>query len=60
MSTTTKTTTMTTRKLYGKDLSEYENMDVEDLLAHLTEEELEVLSRDVDPDVRWLQLSLNF
>jgi len=48
--TTTKTTTMTTRKLYGKDLAEYENMDVDDLLAQLTPEELDILSREVDPD----------
>lgn len=49
--TTTKTTTMTSRKLYGRDLAEYENMDVDDLLAQLTPEELDILSREVDPDV---------
>lgn len=47
----TETKTLTTRKLYGKDLSEYENMDVDELLAQLSQEELEMLSRDVDPDV---------
>jgi tropomodulin len=54
--TATKTTTMTTRKLYGKDLSEYENMDVDELLSQLTPEELDILSKDVDPDVKitWL------
>ena len=50
--TTTMTKTSTTRKLYGRDLSEYENMDVDELLTHLTPEELEILSKDVDPDVR--------
>jgi tropomodulin len=58
--TATKTTTMTTRKLYGKDLSEYENMDVDELLSQLTPEELDILSKDVDPDVKitWLWLAL--
>lgn len=36
--------------LYGKDLKEYENIPIEDLLNQLTEEELEQLSNDVDPD----------
>jgi len=36
--------------LYGKDLSEYEHMDVDELLTHLSPEELEILSKDVDPD----------
>ncbi len=49
--TTTKTTTMTSKKLYGRDLSEYDNMDVDDLLSQLTPEELDILSREVDPDV---------
>lgn len=51
--TTTKTTTMTSKKLYGRDLSEYDNMDVDDLLAQLTPEELDILSREVDPDVSY-------
>lgn len=46
------TKTMTTRMLYGKDLSEYEHMDVDELLTHLSPEELEILSKDVDPDVK--------
>jgi tropomodulin len=41
---------MTARKLYGKDLSDYDNMDVDELLAQLTTDELELLSREVDPD----------
>lgn len=36
--------------LYGKDLSEYANIPIEDLLNQLTEEELEQLSSEVDPD----------
>ena len=38
------------RLLYGKDLSEYANIPIEDLLNQLTEEELEQLSNEVDPD----------
>ena len=36
--------------LYGKDLKEYENIPIDELLNQLTEEELEQLSNDVDPD----------
>lgn len=51
-SSTTKTTTMTTAaKLYGKDLSEYDDIDVDKLLAELTPEELNILAKEVDPDV---------
>ncbi|XP_077265885.1 tropomodulin isoform X4 [Temnothorax americanus] len=50
-SSTTKTTTMTTAaKLYGKDLSEYDDIDVDQLLAELTPEELNILAKEVDPD----------
>ena len=42
---------MTHRKLFGRDLSEYENMDVDELLSQLSPEELDILSREVDPDV---------
>ncbi|XP_037081849.1 tropomodulin-like isoform X3 [Pollicipes pollicipes] len=38
------------KKLYGKDLSEYENMDMDELLDQLTPEEIDILTRDVDPD----------
>ena len=46
-------------KLYGKDLSKYDDIDLDDLLAKLTEEELEELETElIDPDVsvpmRWL------
>ncbi|XP_074593416.1 tropomodulin [Brevipalpus obovatus] len=36
--------------LYGKELKEYENIPIDELLNQLTEEELEQLSNDVDPD----------
>lgn len=36
--------------LYGKDLKEYEKVNVDDLLPNLTAEELEQLSNEVDPD----------
>lgn len=36
--------------LYGRDLKEYDNINVEDLLNQLSAEELEQLSEDVDPD----------
>ncbi|XP_043203502.1 uncharacterized protein LOC122371323 [Amphibalanus amphitrite] len=40
------------KKLFGKDLSEYDNMDMDDMLDQLTAEEIELLTRDVDPDGR--------
>ncbi|XP_073983442.1 tropomodulin isoform X3 [Rhodnius prolixus] len=50
-SSSTKTTTMTTAaKLYGKDLSEYDEMDVDQLLSQLTQEEINMLVKEVDPD----------
>jgi len=36
--------------LYGRDLKEYENVNVEDLLGQLSADELEQLSNEVDPD----------
>ncbi|XP_065157889.1 tropomodulin-1 isoform X1 [Atheta coriaria] len=51
----TKTTTMTTpAKLYGKDLSEYDEIDVEELLAKLSPEEINILAKEVDPDDSFL------
>lgn len=48
----TTTTTMTTpAKLYGKDLSVYDDVDVDELLDKLTAEEISVLAKEVDPDV---------
>ena len=43
---------MTSKKLYGKDLKEFDDIDVDDLLTQLSAEELEILSKEVDPDVR--------
>jgi tropomodulin len=51
-SSTTKTTTMTTpAKLYGRDLSEYDEIDVDELLNKLSAEEINILAKEVDPDV---------
>ncbi|XP_053970209.1 tropomodulin-like isoform X8 [Anastrepha ludens] len=54
-SSTTKTTTLTTpAKLYGKDLSEYDEIDVDALLAQLSPEEINILAKEVDPDDNFL------
>ncbi|CAO1426843.1 unnamed protein product [Diamesa hyperborea] len=54
-SSSTKTTTLTTpAKLYGKDLSEYDDIDVETLLAQLSPEEINILAKEVDPDDSFL------
>ena len=51
-SSTTKTATISTpAKLYGKDLSEYDEVDVDALLAQLSPEEINILAKEVDPDV---------
>lgn len=41
----------TPAKLYGKDLSEYDEIDVDELLAKLTTDEINILAKEVDPDV---------
>lgn len=41
----------TPAKLYGKDLGVYEEMDVDELLSKLSPEEINVLAKEVDPDV---------
>lgn len=41
----------TPAKLYGKDLSEYDDVDVEALLAQLSADEINILAKEVDPDV---------
>lgn len=41
----------TPAKLYGKDLGEYEEMDVDELLSQLSPEEINILAKEVDPDV---------
>ena len=41
----------TPAKLYGKDLSEYDDIDVDTLLSQLSAEEINILAKEVDPDV---------
>lgn len=41
----------TAAKLYGKDLSDYDDVDVDELLSQLTPEEINILAKEVDPDV---------
>lgn len=41
---------MASTKLFGKDLSQYEDVDIDDLLEQLSPEELEMLAGEVDPD----------
>ncbi|XP_030020914.1 tropomodulin-1 isoform X2 [Manduca sexta] len=54
-SSSTKTTTMTTpAKLYGRELSTYDEVDVDELLSKLTQEELTMLAKEVDPDDNFL------
>lgn len=47
----------TPAKLYGKDLSEYDEVDVDELLAQLSAEEIKILAKEVDPDVSLCQLA---
>ncbi|XP_013164667.1 PREDICTED: tropomodulin-1 isoform X2 [Papilio xuthus] len=54
-SSSTKTTTMTTpAKLYGRELSAYDEVDVDELLSKLSQEELTMLAKEVDPDDNFL------
>ncbi|XP_026737011.1 tropomodulin-1 isoform X2 [Trichoplusia ni] len=54
-SSSTKTTTMTTpAKLFGRELSTYDEVDVDELLAKLSQEELTMLAKEVDPDDNFL------
>ena len=48
----------TPAKLYGKDLSEYDDVDVDALLAQLSPEEINILAKEVDPDVSSLMIQL--
>lgn len=41
----------TPAKLYGKDLGEYDELDVDELLSQLSPEEISMLAKEVDPDV---------
>lgn len=42
----------TPAKLYGKDLSAYDEIDVDELLSQLSQEEITMLAKEVDPDVK--------
>ena len=43
---------MAHQKLYGKDIKEYIDMDLDEMLSKLTEEELQQLGDElIDPDV---------
>ncbi|KAL0882154.1 hypothetical protein ABMA27_000708 [Loxostege sticticalis] len=54
-SSSTKTTTMTTpAKLFGRELASYDEVDVDELLSKLTQEELTMLAKEVDPDDNFL------
>ncbi|KAF2889603.1 hypothetical protein ILUMI_16570, partial [Ignelater luminosus] len=44
----------TPAKLYGKDISAYDEVDVEDLLNKLSPEEINILAKEVDPDDSFL------
>ena len=46
----------TPAKLYGKDLSEYDEVDVDELLSKLSPEEINILAKEVDPDVSLSQI----
>ena len=49
---------MAQTKLHGKNLKEYEDIDVDALLETLTPEELEQLGQDlIDPDVSILYIN---
>ena len=51
---------MAQTKLFGKNLQEYDDIDVDALLETLSPEELEQLGQDlIDPDVSQLQLFHN-
>lgn len=41
----------TPAKLFGKDLGEYDEVDVDELLSKLSPEEINMLAKEVDPDV---------
>lgn len=41
----------TPAKLYGKDIGEYDEIDVDELLSQLSPEEINLLAKEVDPDV---------
>lgn len=44
----------TPAKLYGRELSTYDEVDVDELLSKLSQEELTMLAKEVDPDDNFL------
>lgn len=48
----------TPAKLFGKNLGEYDEVDVDELLAQLSAEEIKILAKEVDPDVSKLNFSI--
>ncbi|KAG7307825.1 hypothetical protein JYU34_006422 [Plutella xylostella] len=44
----------TPAKLFGRDIGSYDEVDVDELLAKLTAEELSMLAKEVDPDDNFL------
>lgn len=48
--------TTSSAKLYGKDVGEYDDLDVDQLLAQLSPEEISILAKEVDPDVSTVYL----
>lgn len=48
-------------KLYGKNLSDYDELDVDQLLSQLSPEEISILAKEVDPDVSiWISVMAHF
>lgn len=50
----------TPAKLYGKDLSEYDEIDVDELLSKLSADEINILAKEVDPDVSYYCISITY
>lgn len=48
----------TPAKLFGKNLGEYDEVDVDELLAQLSAEEIKILAKEVDPDVSIFKVRL--
>lgn len=50
----------TPAKLFGRELASYDEVDVDELLSKLTTEELNMLAKEVDPDVSTYLLNFWF
>lgn len=48
----------TPAKLFGRELASFDEVDVDELLAKLTQEELTMLAKEVDPDVSFFYFYL--